>query len=133
MRLHSALRDQAGGRRILAVPLAEGATIRELLDLLAEQFPAVERRIRDETGTLRRHVNLFVDAEHVRGLGGLDHRLHDGAEILVLPAVSGGAHLDLRSAGGAGDTAQTLASCRRIVVDRDHKARDRPHDPPAAR
>lgn len=91
VRLHSALRDQAGGRRSLDVPLADGSTVRELLDLLAEQFPAVERRIRDETGTVRRHVNLFVDAEHVRAHGGLDHRLHDGAEILVLPAVSGGA------------------------------------------
>jgi molybdopterin converting factor small subunit len=84
------LREQAGGRHKLDVPLADGATLGELLDVLAEWFPAVERRIRDETGTLRRHVNLFVDAQQARALGGVDHRLHDGAEILVLPAVSGG-------------------------------------------
>lgn len=88
--LHGVLREHAGGRRSLDVPLPDGATLGELLDVLAQTFPAVERRIRDETGTVRRHVNLFVDAEQVRVLGGVHHRLHDRAEVLVLPAVSGG-------------------------------------------
>jgi sulfur-carrier protein len=90
VRLHGVLREHAGGRSSVDIPLADGATVGELLDVLAERIPAVERRIRDETGTLRRHVNLFVDAQQVRALGGVDYPLRDGAEVLVLPAVSGG-------------------------------------------
>lgn len=80
----------AGGRRHLAITVDGDATVAALLDVLAAQHPALERRIRDETGAVRRHVNLFVDAEQLRTLGGVDHRLRDGAEVLVLPAVSGG-------------------------------------------
>lgn len=90
VRLHGTLGAQAGGRRNLEVRLADGATVGQLLDVLAERFPGLERRIRDETGSLRRHVNVFVDGEQVRSLGGVDHRLADGAQLLVLPAVSGG-------------------------------------------
>ena len=90
VRLHGALRVQAGGRRDLDVALEHGATVAALLDQLADPYPGLERRIRDETGALRRHVNVFVDGEQLRALGGLDHRLRDGAQLLVLPAVSGG-------------------------------------------
>ena len=90
VRLHGVLAEHAGGRRELEVPLADGATVGDLLDRLAADHPAVERRIRDETGALRQHVNVFVGTDHVRTLGGLAHRLRDGAEVLVLPAVSGG-------------------------------------------
>lgn len=90
VRLHGVLHEHAGGRPRVDLRLADGATVGDALDVLAEQLPAVERRIRDETGRLRRHVNLYVDAEHVRAVGGLACPLHHGAEILVLPAVSGG-------------------------------------------
>lgn len=90
IQLHGALRDPAGGQDRLAVALPEGATVSELLDALASTWPGVERRIRDETGAVRRHVNLFVDAEQLKSRGGVGSRLHDGAELLVLPAVSGG-------------------------------------------
>lgn len=91
VRLHGALRDPAGGRDRLAVNLPPGATVALLLDALGDLVPAVERRIRDETGAVRRHVNLFVDGEHLRPARAPAHPLVDGAEVLVLPAVSGGA------------------------------------------
>lgn len=90
VRLHGVLAQHAGGRRDLDVPLTAGATVGDLLDRLASDLPAVERRIRDETGAIRAHVNLFVGSDHVRTLGGLTHELRDGAEVVVLPAVSGG-------------------------------------------
>ena len=48
------------------------------------------RRLRDETGALRRHVNLFVDGDDVRALQGPRTALHDGAVLHVLPSVAGG-------------------------------------------
>ena len=88
--LHGVLRQHADGRNRLDVDVADGATVAAVMDRLAAEFPAVERRIRDETGNLRRHVNVFVDGEDVRRMGGLGHALGGGEEIVVLPAISGG-------------------------------------------
>jgi molybdopterin converting factor small subunit len=83
----AALRASAEGRREVAV---EGDTLRDVLDDLAQRMPVLERRIRDERGLLRPHVLVFVDGVMVRGGTGLDHPVHDGTEVLVAPAVSGG-------------------------------------------
>jgi sulfur-carrier protein len=88
--LHGVLSRYADGHRHLEITVADEATVDEVLDELAERYPAVERRIRDETRTVRQHLNLFVDGEQLRELGGVEHRLHPGAELLILPAVSGG-------------------------------------------
>ena len=89
MRLATALRSHAAGegRLELEVP---GATLRDVLDAVAAAHPAVGRRIRDEAGALRRHVNVFVGADNARDLGGLDAPVPEGAEVSVLAAVSGG-------------------------------------------
>ena len=65
-------------------------TVAAVLDALAEQHPALERRIRDEHGRPRRHVNLFVGADNVRDRDGLDTVMAAGSELTVMPAVSGG-------------------------------------------
>jgi molybdopterin converting factor small subunit len=65
-------------------------TIGAVLDALAASHPAVGRRVRDEAGGLRRHVNVFVDADNARDLDGTDTTVPEGAEVSVLPAVSGG-------------------------------------------
>ncbi len=90
MHVPSVLRQHAGGQARLPVELVEPASLACLLDRLASDYPALERRVRDETGALRRHVNVFVDAMDVRTAAGLAAPLTDGAEVLVLPAVSGG-------------------------------------------
>jgi molybdopterin converting factor small subunit len=90
VRLPGALRDLAGGARALEVEVDEPATIGTLLDTLGTGWPAIERRIRDETGVMRQHVNVFVGDMNVRDLGGQDAELADGAEVHVIPAVSGG-------------------------------------------
>lgn len=91
VRLPGALRELAGGRRALAVEVPdEHATVGGLLDALADDLPAVERRIRDETGRLRAHVNVFVGDTNIRDVAGQREPLTDGAEVYVIPAVSGG-------------------------------------------
>jgi len=85
--LPGVLREHAGGRRTLPV---RGATVREVLDRLAVDWPALERRLRDEQGGLRPHVLIFVDGLNVRDALGLETAVPEGAELYVAPAVSGG-------------------------------------------
>jgi sulfur-carrier protein len=89
LRLPSALADVAGGRRSLTISPAP-ATVAALLDLLDDGEPALARRLRDETGTLRRFVNVYVDGDDIRFGAGVATPLHDGAEVHVLPSVAGG-------------------------------------------
>jgi molybdopterin synthase sulfur carrier subunit len=85
--LPGVLREHAGGRRTLPV---QGTTVREALDRLARDWPALERRLRDERGGLRPHVLIFVDGVNLRDARGLDTPVPEGAELYVAPAVSGG-------------------------------------------
>lgn len=65
-------------------------TVGDALLALREKSPAALDRIMDEQGTVRRHVNIFVDGENIRFLDGLASPAKDGATIVVLAAVSGG-------------------------------------------
>ena len=65
-------------------------TVRAALEQLERSHPALYRCICDETGAVRRHVNLFVNTAHVRDREGLDTALAPGDVITILPAVSGG-------------------------------------------
>jgi molybdopterin synthase sulfur carrier subunit len=90
--LPAALRDDAGGASTVtvSVPAAGRATVRAVLDALAAAHPCLERRLRDERGGLRRHVNVFVGTDDTRGLLGQDTTVPPGAEVLVLPNIAGG-------------------------------------------
>jgi molybdopterin converting factor small subunit len=61
-----------------------------LLDRLEREHPGLAGMIRDERGVVRRHVNVFVGAEHVRELGGLAAPVGAREPVSILPAVSGG-------------------------------------------
>ena len=87
--LPGVLADLAGGSRHLDVDPA-GGTLADLLDALAAEHPMLVRRIRDETGQVRRFVNVYVDGDDVRFQGGLHAEVRDGAEVQVLPSVAGG-------------------------------------------
>jgi sulfur-carrier protein len=65
-------------------------TIGAVLDAVAEAHPAVGRRVRDEAGQLRRHVNVFVGADNARSLDDAATVVPEGTEVTVLPAISGG-------------------------------------------
>jgi molybdopterin converting factor small subunit len=79
----------AGGEKHLAVEPA-GETLGDVLDVLAADHPLLGRRIRDETGQVRRFVNVYVDGDDVRFSDGLATKVRDGSEVQVLPSVAGG-------------------------------------------
>jgi molybdopterin converting factor small subunit len=66
------------------------ASVGDALDALAEQWPGVLDRVMTEQGELRPHVNIFIDDQNSRFIGGLGAPVPDGSTILILPAVSGG-------------------------------------------
>jgi molybdopterin synthase sulfur carrier subunit len=83
------LRPFAGAREGLELD-ASPATVRQALEALRALHPGVLDRVLTEQGEVRRHVNVFVGAESIRHTGGLETPLPDGAEISIVPAVSGG-------------------------------------------
>jgi molybdopterin converting factor small subunit len=65
-------------------------SVRAVLEQLEKGQPSLYKSVCDETGTVRRHVNLFVNASSIRDREGLDTVLVSGDLITILPAVSGG-------------------------------------------
>ncbi len=65
---------------------ARGETLLDAIDDLGRQVPGLRPRLLDAGPSIREHLNLFVDGD----LAGLDTPLTDGADVLVVPAVSGG-------------------------------------------
>ena len=89
--LPAVLRELADGAGELVVPIdGEAALLRTILDSAFVIRPLIGARIRDETGGLRRHVNVFVDGQDVRRLGGLDVLVGPDAVVHILPSVAGG-------------------------------------------
>ena len=66
------------------------ANLRAVLAELERLHPALHRSICDETGAVRRHINLFVNNDHMRDRLGLDTPLTPGDVVTIMPAVSGG-------------------------------------------
>ena len=81
------LRPEAGGNRTVGV---EAGTVREALDALVDRFPSLAPRVLEGDG-VPSFLNVFVDGDDVRLLGGLDTEVAAGSTILLLPAVAGGA------------------------------------------
>ena len=87
--LPGALRDLADGRSRLELGAGVG-TVRDVLARLRARAPAVYDRVVTETGAVRTHVNVFVGSEDIRWAQGLETRVPEGSEVVILPAVSGG-------------------------------------------
>ena len=87
VRLPTPLRKYCGGAS--EVPLS-ALTVRTVLEELARTQPTLYPNICDETGTMRRHLNLFVNDDNSRDLNGLDTALKTGDVVTILMAVSGG-------------------------------------------
>lgn len=83
------LRELAGNRDRVRLD-GRASSVSDALSLLWSQCPGVRDRVVTERGDVRPHINIFVDGESIRDSQGLDTRLRDGAEIVILPAVSGG-------------------------------------------
>jgi len=68
----------------------EAATIKEVIDTLESKYPGFRASLCDESGSLRRFINIYVDGEDVRFLENLATPVTDGAEVAIVPAISGG-------------------------------------------
>ena len=69
---------------------ADGATVGEVLNALAEAHPATKSQLFSEDGELNRYVNVYLDDEDVRVLDGLDTAVKDADTLVILPAMAGG-------------------------------------------
>ena len=69
---------------------AEGGTLTEVLDSLDASYPGIKGRVLDDSGELRRFVNVYVDDDDVRFADGLQTSIKDGGQVSIIPAVAGG-------------------------------------------
>ena len=81
------LRTYCAGAAQLSI---SASTVRAALADLERSQSALYRNVCDETGTVRRHLNVFVNSDNVRDLNGVDTTLAPGDVVTILPAVSGG-------------------------------------------
>ncbi|MEQ4519108.1 MoaD/ThiS family protein [Pseudarthrobacter sp. B907] len=88
--LPSVLQPLAGGQSVLTAPAEGAVSVRWLLDAVAGDFPALSRRLRDETGAVRRFVNIYVNGNEIRRLQGLGTEVAPGQEVLIIQSVAGG-------------------------------------------
>lgn len=82
------LRADCSGESTLQ--FTSGPSLGALLDQLADRWPRLHRRIRDERGAIRRYVNIYVDGEDCRQMGMLATPLRHRSQVQVLPSVAGG-------------------------------------------
>jgi molybdopterin converting factor small subunit len=86
VRIPPTLRDETGGQAALE---ARGDTVREVLEDIADRFPALRERIYAD-GDLARFVNVYVEGEDVRTREGLETTVEDSSTVILLPAMAGG-------------------------------------------
>jgi molybdopterin converting factor small subunit len=90
VRIPTILRTYTAGEKAVS---AEGASLSALIDDLEANHPGIKERLvetKDGGTDLRRFVNVYVNDEDVRFIGGLEAELSDGDQVVVLPAVAGG-------------------------------------------
>jgi molybdopterin synthase sulfur carrier subunit len=87
IRIPAALRAHCAGASELSL---SAPSVRAALEQIEQGHPALYNSVCDETGVVRRHVNLFVNTSNVRDGEGLDTPLVPGDTLTILPAVSGG-------------------------------------------
>jgi len=88
VRIPSSLRKLTQGQE--EVPAA-GATVGQVIDDLERNHPGIKARLCDESGALRRFVNVFLGEEDIRFLQHLDTPVDERTELSIVPAIAGGA------------------------------------------
>ena len=88
VQIPTALRRHTAG--VSAVACA-AANLGELFSVLDERFPELKPHIRDDAGQIRRFLNIYVNEEDIRFLGGPAYAFQDGDEVLLVPSIAGGA------------------------------------------
>ncbi len=87
VRIPTILRPLTGNQKQVQ---GDGETLEALFVDLESKFAGLRGRLVDDDGALRRFVNVYLNDEDVRFLGGLETKLGDGDTVTILPAVAGG-------------------------------------------
>ncbi|WP_395294807.1 MoaD/ThiS family protein [Kitasatospora hibisci] len=87
VRIPTILRTYTGGAAEVS---AEGTTLGDVIADLDRNHAGIAARILDDTGRLRRFVNVYVNDDDVRFAEGLATEIKDGASVSIIPAVAGG-------------------------------------------
>ncbi len=66
------------------------ANLNELFSALDEKFPDLKPHLRDDKGQIRRFLNIYVNEEDIRFLGGPTYAFQEGDEVLLVPSIAGG-------------------------------------------
>jgi sulfur-carrier protein len=88
VQIPTALRRHTGG---VASVACAATNLTELFSTLDEKFPDLKPHLRDEAGQVRRFLNIYVNEEDIRFLGGPSYSFQDGDEVLLVPSIAGGA------------------------------------------
>jgi sulfur-carrier protein len=88
VQIPTALRRLTGGAgKVTCSP----SNLGELFAVLDQQFPDLKAHLRDDAGQIRRFLNIYVNEEDIRFLGGNSYAFQDGDEVLLVPSIAGGA------------------------------------------
>ena len=87
VQIPTALRRHTGGTAKLS---CTATNLKELFSVLDEKFPELKPHLRDEAGQIRRFLNIYVNEEDIRFLGGESYAFSDGDEVLFVPSIAGG-------------------------------------------
>ena len=87
VRIPTPLRRFTGGAEEVS---AGGATVAAIMEDLEHNHPGLKERLCDETGKVRRFVNIFVNGDDIRFLNNLETTIKDGDEVSIVPAIAGG-------------------------------------------
>jgi molybdopterin synthase sulfur carrier subunit len=68
----------------------EGANLPSILQDLGAKHPAITQHLRDESGKVRQFINIYINDEDVRFLGGDAYQFRDGDQVLIVPSIAGG-------------------------------------------
>jgi len=87
VQIPSALRRHTAG--VSSITCA-ASNLEQLFSVLDEKFPDLKPHLRDDKGQIRRFLNIYVNEEDIRFLGGAEYAFREGDEVLLVPSIAGG-------------------------------------------
>ena len=87
IKIPASLRKFVANQETVAV---DGGDVRQALDALEAKHPGIKSKLCDDSGNVRRFINIYANSEDIRFLDNLDTRLAEGAELQIVPAIAGG-------------------------------------------